>query len=99
MGSGREVHGKENPRKYYAVGFRIEPAMLVRGSSRRITIMRFRPANIRVINRRNSRLDRHSRCLLKERKKDLTGHSISVLEVSVNDVLSDLFGGNCEAGA
>jgi hypothetical protein len=28
------------------------PASLVRGSSRRITIMRFRPANIRVINRR-----------------------------------------------
>ena len=71
MGSGREVHGKENPRKYYAVGFRIEPAMLVRGSSRRITIMRFRPANIRAINRRNSRLDRHSGCLLKEKKKGL----------------------------
>jgi hypothetical protein len=29
-------------------------ALLVRGSSRRITIMRFRPANIRVINRRDS---------------------------------------------
>jgi hypothetical protein len=27
-------------------------ATLVRGSSRRITIMRFRPANIRLINRR-----------------------------------------------
>ena len=34
------------------------PALLVRGSSRRITIMRCRPANIRVINRRVSRLDR-----------------------------------------
>ena len=35
-----------------------------------ITIMRFRPANIRVINRRNSRLDRDLRCLLgKDRKK------------------------------
>ena len=33
-------------------GFRIEPALLVRGSSRRIMSMRFRPANIRVINRR-----------------------------------------------
>src|SRR5579863_4483698 len=32
-----------------------QPALLVRGSSRRITIMRFRPANIRVINRRDSR--------------------------------------------
>ena len=50
MGSGREAHGKENPRKLYAVGLRTEPAPLVRGSSRRITIMRFRPANIRVIN-------------------------------------------------
>ena len=63
MGSGREAHGKENPRKLYAVGLRTEPASLVRGSSRRITIMRFRPANIRVINRRNSRLDRDLRCL------------------------------------
>jgi len=29
--------------------------------------MRFRPANIRVINRRNSRLDRDLRCLLRKR--------------------------------
>jgi len=34
------------------------PAHIVRGSSRRITTMRFRPANIRVINRRDSSLDR-----------------------------------------
>jgi len=67
VGSGREAHGKENPRKLYAVGLRTEPAPLVRGSSRRITIMRFRPANIRVINRRNSRLDRDLRCLLRKR--------------------------------
>ena len=66
MGSGREARGKENPRGYYAVGFLIEPARLVRGSSRRITIMRFRPANIRVINRRNSRLDRDLRCLTRK---------------------------------
>jgi hypothetical protein len=33
-------------------GFRTQPARLVRGSSRRIMTMRFRPANIRVINRR-----------------------------------------------
>ena len=33
-------------------GFRTQPAHLVRGSSRRIMTMRFRPANIRVINRR-----------------------------------------------
>ena len=51
---GRGAHGKENPRAAYAVGLRAEPALLVRGSSRRITIMRFRPANIRVINRRDS---------------------------------------------
>ena len=69
MDSGREARGKENPREYYAVGLTTEPARLVRGSSRRITIMRFRPANIRVINRRNSRLDRYSRCLLKKKKK------------------------------
>jgi hypothetical protein len=51
----------------YAVGFTAEPASLVRGSSRRITIMRFRPANIRVINRRDSHFDRHPRCLLREK--------------------------------
>ena len=68
MGSGREAHGKENPRKPYAVGLRTEPAPLVRGSSRRIAIMRFRPANIRVINRRNSHLDRDSRCFLRKKK-------------------------------
>jgi len=33
---------------------RPQPARLVRGSSRRIMTMRFRPANIRVINRRAS---------------------------------------------
>ena len=54
MGSGRGVHGKENPRKFYAVGLRTEPALIVRGSSRRITIMRLRPANIRLINRRKA---------------------------------------------
>jgi hypothetical protein len=68
VSSGREAHGKENPRKLYAVGLRTEPAPLVRGSSRRITIMRFRPANIRVINRRNSRLDRDSRCFPRRKK-------------------------------
>jgi len=31
-------------------------AILVRGSSRRIKIMRFRPANIRLINRRSKLL-------------------------------------------
>ena len=47
------AHGMENPRsRHYAAGQPARPAPLVRGSSRRITIMRFRPANIRVINRR-----------------------------------------------
>jgi len=69
VGSGRGVHGKENPRKHYAVGLRTKPAPLVRGSSRRITIMRFRPANIRVINRRENHLDRNLRCLLREKRR------------------------------
>lgn len=51
----------ENPRLIYAAGLRARPALLVRGRSRRITIMRYRPANIRVINRRDSRLG-HRRC-------------------------------------
>ena len=72
MGSGREVHGKENPRKHYVEGLRTEPTSLVRGSSRRITIMRLRPANIRVINRRENHLDHDLRCLLKgKRRKQL----------------------------
>jgi hypothetical protein len=33
-------------------GFTTQPAFSVRGSSRRIMTMRFRPADIRVINRR-----------------------------------------------
>jgi hypothetical protein len=41
---------------------RAQSASSVRGSSRRITSMRFRPANTRVINRRDDRLDRHLRC-------------------------------------
>jgi transposase len=44
---------KENPRNLYATGS-AGLATLVRGSSRRITIMRFRPANIRLINRRSN---------------------------------------------
>ena len=77
MGSGRGAHGKENPRKHYAVGLRIEPAPLVRGSSRRITIMRFRPANIRVINRRENYFDRDLRCLpgARRRKKKTVARS------------------------
>jgi hypothetical protein len=61
IGGGRTAHGKENPRSRYAAGLWARPTPLVRGSSRRITIMRFRPANIRVINRRDSRVG-HLRC-------------------------------------
>jgi hypothetical protein len=43
---------KENPRLAYAAGS-AEFAITVRGSSRRIKIMRLRPANIRLINRRS----------------------------------------------
>ena len=39
-----------------------KPAHLVRGSSRRMMNMRSRPSNIRVINRRDDRLDRHLCC-------------------------------------
>ena len=88
VGSGREAHGKENPRELYAVGLRTEPAPLVRGSSRRITIMRFRPANIRVINRRENYLGHDLRCLLRgKRGKQLlvVDRSFHILYVSENE--------------
>ena len=47
---GPRKGGSSNDSMRY--GFRTQPARLVRGSSRRIMTMRFRPANIRVINRR-----------------------------------------------
>ncbi len=43
---------KENPRRKFATGS-AGLASVVRGSSRRIMIMRFRPANISLINRRH----------------------------------------------
>jgi hypothetical protein len=43
---------KENPRRKFATGS-AGLALVVRGSSRRIMIMRFRPANISLINRRH----------------------------------------------
>jgi hypothetical protein len=62
-----------------------QAAPFVRGSSRRITIMRFRPANIGVINRRDDRLGRRPHCfpLAREEQRKpkpriyLTGSSIS----------------------
>src|SRR5262245_8961535 len=56
-----ERHTEENPRGALLATGSSRLATLVRGSSRRITTMRPRPANIRVINRRASRL---GRCLL-----------------------------------
>ncbi len=82
MGSGREVHGKENPRKLYVEGLRTEPTSLVRGSSRRITIMRFRPANIRVINRRENHLDHDLRCLLKRKQLLVVDGSFHISAIS-----------------
>jgi hypothetical protein len=38
--------------RFMRYSLRVQPALLVRGSSRRIMILRFRPAHIRVINRR-----------------------------------------------
>jgi hypothetical protein len=82
MGSGREAHEQENPRRPYATGLRTQPALVVRGSSRRITIMRLESANIRVINRRHSYLDRDPhrfpRAGIKPKpRSELTGRSIS----------------------
>jgi hypothetical protein len=70
--AGREGTRKGESSSGYAVGLWAEPALLVRGSSRRITIMRFRPANIRVINRRDSRLDRLRCCFRNRSKIELT---------------------------
>lgn len=62
IGGGRGGTRKGESSTHLCGGRSTQPALLVRGSSRRITIMRFRPANIRVINRRDSRLDRHRYC-------------------------------------
>ena len=60
MGSGR-VHEGESSTNLCGRSC-TKPAPLVRGSSRRITIMRFRPANIRLINRRSNCSDCCSLC-------------------------------------
>ena len=65
---GRRSRGHTERRtlvEFYATGPKARPAFLVRGSSRRITTMTAgtpRSANIRVINRRKSRLDRCLGC-------------------------------------
>jgi hypothetical protein len=42
-GAAGEAYGKENPRFFYAVSLRLEPASLVRGSSRRMMSMTANP--------------------------------------------------------
>ena len=63
--SGQRSKGRTERRilvSPYATGFWAELATLVRGSSRRIMTVRFRPAYIRVINRRFVALNCHLLC-------------------------------------
>ena len=53
---------------------RSQPASLVRGSSRRIMTVRFRPAYIRVINRRFSALNCHLFCFQNKKAGSWTRH-------------------------
>jgi hypothetical protein len=64
-----------------------QPAFLVRGSSRRIMSMRFRPANIRVINRRVDPLGRHSRCfpLAREQQRAATSRNSSLTRSAISE--------------
>ena len=52
--TARGTRKGESSQRSMRNGLRPQPARSVRGSSRRIMAMRFRPANIRVINRRAS---------------------------------------------
>ena len=63
-------HTEENPRALLLATGQSRLATLVRGSSRRITTMRLRPANIRVINRRDSRLGHFRSCVLLIQQKE-----------------------------
>jgi hypothetical protein len=83
--SSGQASTKENPRLPYATGS-TGLALTVRGSSRRIMIMRFRPANIRLINRRSKLL----RLLLalssgkEERKLPKQSHGLAQLTRSLH---------------
>ena len=56
--------------RFMRQALRAQPAFLVRGSSRRIMTMRIsKPTNIRVINRRDDRLDRSLHGFSSPRKK------------------------------
>ena len=75
---------------FYAAGLRARSARLVRGSSRRMTTMRSRPAYIRVIHRRRSRsIATHVACPESETtrryRKGLTGRSISEVRRATSD--------------
>jgi hypothetical protein len=61
-------------RRILLCSMRSQPALLVRGSSRRIMTVRFRPAYIRVINRRYQRLNRHLLCFLNKKAGAWTKH-------------------------
>jgi hypothetical protein len=71
---------------------RAQPALSVRGSSRRITSMRFRPANTRVINRRDDRFDRHSRCFPLAEGKQRCKIRPPALLISGHSILEGQFG-------
>ena len=86
---------------------RAQSAFLVRGSSRRIMSMRFRPANIRVINRRADRFDCHPRCLPgktgKQRRAPPRNLDLKRSAISEHDfegklnlplIVADVFSGN-----
>jgi hypothetical protein len=74
----------ENPRRKFATGL-AGLAVVVRGSSRRIVIMRFRPANISLINRRLylPRLLLTLPSIETDDQRILTGHYISMSELPV----------------
>jgi len=85
---------KENPRRKFATGS-AGLAYVVRGSSRRIMIMRFRPANISLINRRHYLprllLILPSKYNHKNNPSDLqilTGHTISASGLAVIQALA-----------
>ena len=61
-------------RRTLLCSMRSQPASLVRGSSRRIMTVRFRPAYIRVINRRFQRLNRHLLCFQSKKAGSWTKH-------------------------
>jgi hypothetical protein len=68
-GDSRGAHGRRTLVRSLRHDLLIRFARLVRGSSRRIMTVRFRPADIRVINRRICFLDYHPCCPTKHREE------------------------------